>query len=267
MPDSDQNARIAGQAAAAAGDSLKILGWYHPYSWLGKVGVILPSANTVVEAEFNLWAPEGLTFHGARTMVAGTPSQQSLNDMAEGAIRAAGDLGTAECDLVAYCCTSGSFMVEMKETKRAMAAAAGCPVLTTADAVLDALCALGVRKVAMATPYMDFITEGEVAWLTRAGYEVVEYRGLCMGETVRERRAINRIPPEAVYRLAKDVDRPAAEAVFLSCTAMPTLGVLDRLERDLGKPVFSSNSATFRAVVKALRLTAPVENGGRLLAG
>ena len=267
MPDSDQNARIATEAPPLAGDSMKILGWYHPYSWLGKVGVILPSANTVVEAEFNRWAPDGLTFHGARTTVAGTPSQKSLNDMADGAIRAAGDLGTAECDLVAYCCTSGSFMVDMKQTKQAMAEAAGCPVLTTADAVLDALNHLGIRRVAMATPYMDFITEGEVAWLAGAGYDVASYRGLCMGETVRERRAINRIPPEVVYRLAKDVDRPEAEAIFLSCTAMPTLRVIDRLERDLGKPVFSSNSATFRAVLKALRVTAPVENGGRLLAG
>ena len=267
MPDSDQNARMATEAPPAAGDSLKILGRYHPYSWLGKVGVILPSANTGVEAEFNRWAPEGLTFHGARTPVAGTPSQQSLNDMADGAVRAAADLGTAECDLLAYCCTSGSFMVDMTETKRAMADAARCPVLTTADAVLDALSHVSVRRVAMATPYMDFITEGEVAWLNDAGYEVVSYRGLCMGETVRERRAINRIPPEVVYRLAKEVDRPEAEAVFLSCTAMPTLGVLDRLERDLGKPVLSSNSATFSAVLKALRVTAQVENGGRLLAG
>lgn len=98
-PDSDQNAHMATDAPPAAGDSLKILGRYHPYSWLGKVRVILPSANTVVEAEFNRWARERLTFHGARTPVAGTPSQQSLNDMADGADCAAGNLGTAECDL------------------------------------------------------------------------------------------------------------------------------------------------------------------------
>lgn len=100
MLDSDQNMGMATDAPPSASDSLKIFGRYHPYSWLGKVGVIQPSVNTVVEAEFNRWSPEGLTLHGARTMVAGTPSQRSLNDMADGSVRAAGDLGTTECDVV-----------------------------------------------------------------------------------------------------------------------------------------------------------------------
>ncbi len=254
-------------APVSGADSLKVLGWHHPYSWLGKVGIVVPSANTVVEIEMARWAPEGLTFHAARTTVAGTPSQQSLNDMADGAVRAAADLGTAECDLVVYSCTSGSFMVDGERLKQQMSAAAGCPVLTTSEAVLAALAFLGVRRISLVTPYVNFITEGEVAWLTQAGFEVVAYYGLGMGETVRERRAINRIPPEAVYRVAKHVDRPESEAIFLSCTAMPTLGAIDLLERDLGKPVFSSNSATFRAVAQALRIQAPTTRGGRLLAG
>ena len=246
--------------------SLKVLQWYEPYSWLGKVGIVVPSPNTVVEVEFNRWAPEGLSFHAARTTVAGTPSEKSLQDMAKGAVRAARDLATAECDLIAYCCTSGSFVVDRRHTARAMQDASGCPVFTTADAVIQALEALDVSRLALATPYLDFITQSEVDWLTDSGFEVVAHLGLGMGETERERRAINRIPAAAVYRLAKAVDSAEAQAVFLSCTAMPTLQVLTRLEQDLGKPVFSSNAATYRAIVNRLRIEAPVPDGGRLLA-
>ncbi len=246
--------------------SLKVLQWYEPYSWLGKVGLVVPSPNTVVEVEFNRWAPEGLSFHAARTTVAGTPSEDSLQDMARGAVRAAQDLATAECDLIAYCCTSGSFVVDRRRTAAAMQEAADRPVLTTADAVLEALQALNVRRLALATPYLDFITQSEVSWLTDSGFEVISHLGLGMGETERERRAINRIPAAAVYRLAKAVDSPQAQAVFLSCTAMPTLQVLARVEQDLGKPVLSSNSATYRAIVSRLRIDAPVSDGGQLLA-
>ena len=58
-----------------AADPLKALGQYRPYGWLGTVGVILPSANSVMEPELAKLAPAGVTYHGARTPVRGVPSQ------------------------------------------------------------------------------------------------------------------------------------------------------------------------------------------------
>jgi arylmalonate decarboxylase len=128
----------------------------------------------------------------------------------------------------------------------------GTPVATTSQAVMAALRALSARKVALATPYRRFITDGEVAWLEAEGFGVTSAVDLNMGETEQERRGINRIPPEVCYRLGREADRPDADVLFLSCTAMASLPVVEALERDCGKPVVTSNLASAWYVLKRL---------------
>lgn len=224
--------------------SMKVLGRYRPYGRLGTVGVILPSANTVMEPELARLAPEGVTFHGARTPVRGLPSQESLEEMARGTEAAALDLASAEVDLILYGCTSGSFMTDGEQLVARLQDLTSIPVTTTSAAVLAALRALGAGKVALATPYRQFITDGEVAWLEAEGFSVTSAIGLDMGETAQERRGINRIPPEVCYRLGREADRKDADVLFLSCTAMASLPVVEALERDCGKPVITSNLAS-----------------------
>jgi maleate cis-trans isomerase len=233
-------------------NSLKALGRYRPYGWLATVGVILPSANTVMEPELARLSPVGVTWHGARTPVRGVPSQDSLNAMAAGTEAAAEDLASAEVDFVLYGCTSGSFMTDGERLVERLQQIAGVPATTTAACVLAALRALGAEKVALATPYRQFITDGEVAWLEAEGFGVTSALGLDMGETEAERHAINRIPPEVCYRLGREADRPDADVLFLSCTAMASLPVVEALERDLGKPVLTSNLASAWWTLKSL---------------
>ena len=248
------------------GDSMKVLGRYRPYGWLGTVGVILPSANTVMEPELESLAPEGVTFHGARTPVRGTPSRESLEEMARGTEAAALDLASAEVDLILYGCTSGSFMTDGERLVERLRELTGIPAMTTAMAALAALRALGADKVALATPYRKFITQGEVDWLTAEGFDVVSALDLDMGETEHERRGINRIPPEAAYRLGREADRPEADVLFLSCTAMASLPVVEALERDCGKPVITSNLASAWYVLGRLGFRLPESTPYRLAA-
>jgi maleate cis-trans isomerase len=245
-------------------DPLKALSRYRPYGWLATIGVILPSANTVMEPELARLSPAGVTWHGARTPVRGVPSQDSLDAMAAGTEAAAEDLASAEVDLVLYGCTSGSFMTDGERLVERLQQIAGVPATTTAACVLAALRALGAQKVALATPYRQFITDGEVAWLEAEGFAVTSALGLDMGETERERRAINRIPPEVCYRLGREADRPEAGVLFLSCTAMASLTVVQALERDCGKPVITSNLASAWGVMRMLGLREPMPWNCRL---
>jgi arylmalonate decarboxylase len=242
-----------------------MLRYYDPYGWLAKVGLIVPASNTVNAHEWGLLAPPGVSIHTARTSQSGRSSLQSFADMAAGTALAAEQLRAAAVDVVAYGCTSGSFMTPRQEVMHRIATIAGCPATNSADAAVAALRHLGVARVALATPYMDYVHEREIGLLEEEGFSVVASLNLGLGETEEERFAIRKVPPEAVLRMALAVDRPEAEAIFVSCTSLASLGVIPAIEAQLGKPVVTSNQATFWQVLRLLGLRSELSAGGRLM--
>ena len=238
---------------------------YHAYGWKARIGLIVPSTNTVNEPEFWRLAPPGVTIHTSRVLVLGRTTPESYAEMGAALGRAARELATAEVDLVAYGCTSGSIVCPLPEVLAQMREAAGTPAIAAAGAVVAALRAFGVERVALATPYVDFVNQAEKRFLEDYGFRVTSMFGLELGHTQEERRAMNRVAPEALYQLARRVDRPEAQAIFISCTALASLEVIADLEREFAKPVIVSNPACFWACLRLLGLRAPVAGYGRLL--
>ncbi len=244
---------------------MKAISRYSPYGWRGRIGLIVPSTNTINEPEFARLTPRGVAVHTARATLLGSMTQDSYQRMAEAVKRAADDLATAEVDVVAYGCTSGSIVCPLDEIVADMRQRTGALALATAGAVAAALRAVGARQVSVVTPYVEFVNQREVEFLEQRGIRVAAIKGLSMGETQEERRAIGRVPPEQMYRLAREMDRPEADAIFISCTNLATLDIIETLEADLGKPVITSNQACFWACLRLLRLPDRIAGYGRLL--
>jgi maleate cis-trans isomerase len=244
---------------------MKAVAAYSPYGWRARIGLIVPSTNTINEPEFWRLAPRGVTIHTARATSTGEFSEAYFARLREAGQRCAEDLATAEVDIIAYGCTSGSIVCPLEEIVDELTARTGIPAIATAGSVVAALRALKVRRVAVATPYVDFINEREEEFLTRHGFEVTSLHGLRLGETQAERRSIGRVPPEHVYRMARICDRPEAEAIFISCTNLATLDVIAAIEADLGKPVVTSNQACFWHCLRSLGIPDRIEGYGRLL--
>lgn len=244
---------------------MKAVAAYSPYGWRARIGLIIPSTNTINETEFWRLAPTGVTIHSARATSTGEFSEAYFERLREAGRRCADDLATAEVDIIAYGCTSGSIVCPLDEIVGELTARTNIPAVATAGSVVTALRALDVKRVAVATPYVDFINEREKDFLADHGFEVTSLHGLRLGETQEERRAIGRVPPEHVYRMARICDRPEAEAIFISCTNLATLDVLARIETDLGKPVISSNQACFWHCLRSLGIPDRIEGYGRLL--
>jgi maleate cis-trans isomerase len=177
---------------------------------------------------------------------------------------AAGLLAHLSPDLVAFACTSGSFVDGedgLREQVDLIGRTAGCPVVATSRAIIEACRHLGVSRVALATPYRDAVNEAERAFLTGHGVEVRSLAGLGLsGAAIRE------VAPEQVMELARSADTADSEALFISCTDFRALEVLDRLEAELGKPVLSSNQVTLWAILHALGQPTRLPGLGRLLA-
>ena len=228
-----------------------------------RVGLIIPSVNATIEPEFAWIAPDGISFHAARIMLRET-TPEGLRSMNEGVESAARLLASLAPDAVAYACTSGSFLegrARLSAQTEAIAGIVGCPVVATSAALIDALGALGIRRVALATPYLDAINRVERTFLEDHGIDVVSVRGLGLSGT-----AIREVAPERVFTLACDADCEAAEALFVSCTDLRALEAVDALEARLQKPVLTSNQVTLWALLRTLGRDANIAGFGRLLA-
>ena len=248
-----------------AGKTMKAVQMYSPYGYRAKIGVIVPSTNTVAEPEFNLMAPPGVSIHGARIMLLGKATEQSYYKMGDETSRAAAELGTAEVDVIAWACTSGSIVVPASKLEGMIVEASGIPAVSTINSVIKALKAVGAKTVALGTPYVTFVNEAEVKFLKDKGYKVAAWYGLGLGETQEERRGIGRVPPESLFRLARYIDRPQVDTVFLSCTNLATVEMIADLEADLGKTVITSNLATFWNSLRTAGIRDRIEGFGRLL--
>ena len=257
--------RRAAPGAAWVRERNRAVALYDPHGWRAKLGLIIPSTNTVAEQEWHLMVPKGVSVSTARVMLEGSVSQDSFDGMAKSTEAAAQQLGTAELDMVAYACTAGTFLCPREEITASISRQCGCPAITASDSVLHALKRLGVGRVAMGTPYVDYVNEGEISFLREEGVEVVQWYGLGLGETQEERRAMNRVPPEAVIRLARVIDHPDAEAIFISCTALPATGVIEAIERATGKPVITSNQATLWSCLRRLGINDSLPSSGKLM--
>ena len=233
------------------------------YGWRAKIGIIVAPTNTANEPEFYRTAPDGVSVHSARMAVHLDASESGKRQMLDDLAVAVDDLAQASVDIIAYACTVSSMTYPLDDLTGAMEPRAGVPTVTTAGALLDALRALGAERIAMATPYSDEVNEHEKEFLEQHGVGVVAMRGL--GVAPSEFRRIATFPPRTAFDLAREIDRPEADAVLISCTDFATLDCIAELESDLGKPVVTSNQATFWHCLRAAELADRVTGFGRLL--
>ncbi len=233
------------------------------YGWRARIGLIVPSSNTTMESEFWRLSPQGITIHTARIrLVEVTPD--ALREMAGSALRAAEDLATAEVDIIVYGCTTGSLLEGIEwenKLRESIEKHTGIKTITTAQAVVEALRKLGAKKIVVATPYIEELNQREKRFLEDNGFEVLRIKGL----DIIKNTDIGRQPPWVAYRLAKEVFHRDADAVFISCTNFRTIEIIAPLEQDLGKPVISSNTASFWLALRTLNLGTVIRGYGKLL--
>ncbi len=235
-------------------------------SWNKRIGTIVPVSNTTNEIEFNRLKPDGVTVHFTRVPLDTDPAADDFKAMLISASCAAEELAAAGADVIAYGCTSGSMACPPDRLISAMEKASGKPSLTTAGAILKALETLGVKRIAMATPYTDVTNEKERGFMERHGFEVTAIKGLGMGGSLQKIQKISRVRSSEIQQHAKSVDSQKADALLICCTDFGSADVVETLEDELGKPVITSNTATFWASMRSAGIAKPITGFGKLLA-
>jgi len=227
------------------------------YSWRAKLGLIVPPTNTVNEAEWVRALPDGVTHHTVRMPIHpdhATPEGRKA--LVTDVIAKARELTEARVDVVAHACTVGSMFNPRHALAEKVEKAVGVPLVTTAAAIVDALHALGVRRVSIATPYHDALNELERTFLADNGIETLAITGLGLGTNgPADYPLIAQTPLSRIEDHVRSTFVQGSDACVVTCTDFPTLPLHEALETALGVPVVTSNQATLWAALRRAGIT------------
>ena len=238
-----------------------------PLGWRARFGVIIPTVNTVTEPEFHAMAPDGVTSHFTRMPIHFHPEEDDFKELMDDLEIRLIELKTCGSTIVAYNCTVGSMACPADMLKAKLEGVTGAPAVATAVSVLKALEVLGVKRISMATPYSEETNEHEKEYLAAHGIEVVAMTGFDFsksGDGGAQGSDWAAVAPGEVLAHARSVDRPEAEAVFISCANFGSAGIAQQLEDEIDKPVITSNVSTFWAGLRAGGIDDKIEGYGRL---
>lgn len=228
-----------------------------------KLGLIVPSSNTTMEAEVWKMASGWSTVHTARMRLQEI-TVDDLEKMEGQMLEAAGSLADADVDVIGYGCTSGSLFRGKDhdvEIEREIEEKTRIPAVATAKAVVEAFNELQISRVCVATPYIEEINERVQRYLEQNSIDVLRIKGL----DITHNSEVGNQDTNVAYELAKKVHMPEAQGIFISCTNFRTIEVIGQLEEELKVPVISSNTATLWAMMKKTVSQRTLKGYGKLL--
>jgi maleate isomerase len=225
-------------------------------------GVLIPSTNTTVEIEYTRHLPATLQFHVGRCGKGGnTPFFPSLD---EDVIRQSKLLGDAKVEVITLAQTSASLFDDDYDArvKAQMSSNAGVPAVTSAEAIGEAVRALGMKRIGIVTPYSaEVIQRAKRYFEMKYGLQVMGMEGF--GAT--DAYAIGKLDANIAFEALQRVDAPDIEVLIVPGGNFPTMPWIAAWERALGKPVITTNQATLWGALSVMKLNNPIPGLGRLL--
>lgn len=210
-----------------------------------KVVLVVPETNTTMEREVRALWPEVTELYWVgiprpmRPIVASDLPAYRAN-----ALKAVAELASVKADIVLYGCTTAGFLAGPSgdtEMREALADTVGAPAVTTASSMVEAMRHAGVSRPAIVTPYLESSNQGLKNFLAAKGIEVSILDSFLFTTT----EEYDRVTADEVHRLAAVTGSDArSDGLFIACTQLPTLGILDRLRVHLNKPVLGAVEAT-----------------------
>ncbi len=234
--------------------------------WRAEVGLLAPVA--AMYREFDILAPEGVRFSRAILGLEEVTPEALKKMSGEIEVQAKRLNIGHKMDLICLGCTSGSFIggpgYDQKIIKM-IEDATGVSATTTTTSVVELLKDLGAKKIALVGPYIKEVFDAEVDFFEAAGFKILTVQWL--GYTKTEEFWDYRHNPYPVYKLIKEGYKaaPDADLVFVTCMWSSIMGIVDIAEKEIGKPIISSCSATLYNILKMLKISDPVYHYGEAL--
>lgn len=227
-----------------------------------KLGFVLLAMEQTIEEDMFKLAPDGVGLHFQRAPMANKVDVDTLAAMASGIGDAAALMvPQVQLDVICYGCTSGSVVIgEDKVFAELNRGAPGAQPTSIISGVLRALEAVKAKKITIATPYLDPVNEIERVYMQDRGLEILNIQGL----NIENDEDMVRVTPDYIFDFAKEVDRADSDAIFISCSALRSVDIIQALEAESGKPVITSNQAMMWDCLRLAGVNDQSDKYGRL---
>ncbi len=230
----------------------------------GAIGLVALATDHVCELDLRQIIPQDrLPLYVGRIGFAPEITVETLGAMRDGITEAAElILAGGRLDVLAYGCTSGTMVIGEDEVfAQLRAARPGIACTTPPTAALAALRALGLRRIAVLTPYTEGVNCRVHDYFTARGLDIAAFGAFNKASDAE----IAAIAPTSIIAAAQALDAPDVDGIFLSCTGMRGLAAVEPLEAMLGKPVVTSNQAMAWHALRLAGHAGAVAGFGKLL--
>lgn len=228
-----------------------------------RIGLLLPSSNTTQETEFNRILPDGVTLHVARLPLRSVDPASTAR-VVEDIETESQKLADADVDAIVLAATAPSSRNGLGYDQQLIGrieSASGKRATTASTALIQSLKAIGADRIVMAGPWSETTNTSASAFIEASGVKVLAQRALGHVSNLE----IGLLDEDTALDLGKAVDRPDGQAIMLACGNWLTLGIVDRLEAAVAKPVLTTNQVSLWAVLRLAGYHVPVPGWGRLL--
>ena len=163
---------------------------------------------------------------------------------------------------IAYGCTSGTIAIGEDNVKeKILSAKPGSYVTTPVTSAIKAFKLMNIKKIALFTPYPDPVNKTILEYFTKKNIEVLSFASLNLNLDSE----FANVDPNYILEISSKLETKNADALFISCTALPVLNILDKLEKKIQKPVLSSNQTLIWDTIRSVGYKSPIKGYGKLL--
>ena len=205
-----------------------------------RVGLIALATDFMIERDFiNIIKDKEIDFFVNRIECYNPLTKKNLIKMSDKVTEVTNNiLPNENIDCIVYGCTSGTIAAGYDSIEKKVKAAKPNAKLTTpSSAAIKALRKLNIKRLSIFTPYSKTLNDEVVEYFSREGFEITSNNYLDIAADYD----IGKVDQDFLYNVLSKIDMSDADALFISCTALPVLNIIDNLEKKLSKPVLSSN--------------------------
>ncbi len=228
-----------------------------------RIGLITLASDFRIEKDFNnvIYGKE-IDLFSNRIHCYNPLTNETLKKMADDITDVTKEiLPEQKLDCVAYGCTSGTIASGYSSIhKKVNLAKPNTKVTTPITSAIKALKKLNINKISVFTPYTDEINQSVAEYFKKENVEVVSLSFFDIASDLD----IGKVDPDYLFEVLSKIDLSESDALFVSCTALPVLSLIDKLEKKLGKIVLSSNQALIWDTLKEIDYNKNIDGFGQL---